>query len=573
VTINFQGNENMRSYVTAHLGMIRANAGLVLYSILVLAGCDRTQPDAGLGAGAKTEAQSQLGHQNTPGTAEESASLVDPSVETSTQTAEALPTSANPTGRQSDSDQQSSNLKVIDQTEIANRAFIQLQPPKSDQPAALVNFLKQVDDAIGELIVAGSNNIVDNATFTSSGLKLGKMKLDAGERLAQNPQSTDEERKAGTIAQLIALSHMSGLKDVESAKKLEKLAATLRQSSDKDLEHQGRIVLMGFRLQDLQNGVASDPGQLLSEIDDIFQRPQDSGFTEMMVLQQARQILTDMGFNEAVTKIDKLVVDRYMDNADVQLSMAAWGTAAQRSPAFANYNSALQDVLNGKVNEPTFLLAACRGLLTELPHATTLLQLVNTATEVEYQGRVNIAEEINLLAQKQATLMRIDPFANGIMQAIETQRRRLAIRNQPLEMKGLVDIDEKEFDWAQYRGKIVLIDFWATWCVPCLNEIPNIRNVYDKYHDKGFEVISVNMDRDLTPVRQYLGKRPLPWRTLHSDDPNALGFESVIAKQFGITAIPFIVIVDRDGKVSAIHVRGDKLDLVVQSMLGSGLSN
>lgn len=546
---------------------------LVILGGMLLAGCDRTANNSAALSANKDDQPTQLELQGSQfkggdGKQQDAAppdgTAVLPPVNT-----EAVRTAANPTGDATEA----SNLKVIDQTEIANRAFIQLQPPKTDQPEVLVGFLKQVDDAISELIVAGSNNIVDNATFTASGMRLGKMKLEAGEQLAQNPASSEEQRKTGTIAQLIALSHMSGLKDVESAKKLEKLAASLRQSSDKDLEHQGRIVLLGFRLQDLQNGVTSDPEQLLSEMDELFQRPQDSGFTEMMVLQQTRQILNDMGFTEAVSKVDKTVIDRYMDNADVQLSMAAWATASQRSPAFANYNTALQDVFAGKTQDPTTLLAACRGLLQEMPYATTLLQLVNTATEIEYQGQVGIADELNLLASKQAAAMRTAPYADGIQNALDTQRRRLSVRNQPLELRGLVDIDGNSFDWAQYRGKVVLVDFWATWCVPCLNEIPNIRRVHELFNAKGFEVISVNMDRDLTPVRQYLGKRPLPWRTLHSDDPTTLGFESPIAKQLGITAIPFILIVDRSGKVAAIHVRGDKLELVVQSMLGDGLSN
>jgi hypothetical protein len=75
------------------------------------------------------------------------------------------------------------------------------------------------------------------------------------------------------------------------------------------------------------------------------------------------------------------------------------------------------------------------------------------------------------------------------------------------------------------------------------------------------------MDSDLAPVRQYVSKNPQPWRVLHSTDPEALGFKSKVAEQLGITAIPFILLVDKTGKVAAIHVRGEKLAPAIQSLL------
>ncbi len=463
--------------------------------------------------------------------------------------------------------------RVIDQSDIANSAFMTLRPPQSKQPSELVAFLSQLDSALRDLIIAGTNNIVDSDTFTSAGMRLGRMKLEAGEQLAQSPEASEEQRKAATIAQLVALSHMSGLKDVEAAKQLEKLASVLMQSSDADLAHQGRVVLLGFRLQDLQNGVNADPEKLLAEMDGLFKRPQDSGFPEMMILQQAQQVLTQMGFEDAANKVDQIVVDKYMDVADVQLSMAAWGIAAANSQAFANYNAALQDVYTGKITEPALFLGAARGLYQDLPKATTLLQFANSATDLEYRGTVEIASELGAYVREQLKSLPAGPYADGIASSLDAQQRRLSIRGKQLNLDGLVDLDGKPLDWPSYRGKVVLLDFWATWCTPCLREIPNIRNVYESQNASGFEVLGINMDDNLTPVRQYLGSNPLPWKTAHSADPGALGFKSAIAQELGITAIPFLVLVDSDGKVAAIHVRGDRLAPTVQALLGPTLSN
>jgi thiol-disulfide isomerase/thioredoxin len=469
--------------------------------------------------------------------------------------------------------EESSVTRVINQTDFTNSTFMTLRPPQSDQPQDLVVFLGQVDSALRDLIIAGSNNIVDSETFTQSGMRLGRMKLEAGEKLSQLPAATDEHRKTGTIAQLVALSHMSGLKDVESAKKLEKLASSLMQSSDPDLAHQGHVVSLGFRLQELQNGISTDPEKLLAELKGLFQRPKDSGFPEMMILQQAQQVLTQMGFDEAADKIDGIVVDKYMDAADVQLSMAAWGIAAAKSQAFANYNAALQDVYNGKMDDPTLFLGAVRGLYQELPNTTTLIQFASAATDIEYRGGVDVASALGDFVREQLSTHPVSAYTEGIVASLDAQQRRLSIRGREVKLQGLVDLEGKPLDWTAYRGKVVLLDFWATWCTPCLREIPNIRKVYEDQHSQGFEVIGINMDDDLNPVRQYLASNPLPWKTMSSADPSALGFKSEIAQELGITAIPFLVLIDTQGKVAGIHVRGDRLGPSVATMLNPLLSN
>jgi thiol-disulfide isomerase/thioredoxin len=149
----------------------------------------------------------------------------------------------------------------------------------------------------------------------------------------------------------------------------------------------------------------------------------------------------------------------------------------------------------------------------------------------------------------------------------ENGRRRSGLVGQPFTVAG-VQADGSPFDWGKYQGKVVLIDFWATWCGPCLQEIPNIDANYKKYKSKGFEVVGVNLDDDSQTVVRFLEVQPLPWATVISTDPNARGFEHPLAIQCGIDAIPFIVLVDRNGKVNALHVRGEKLEQKLAELLG-----
>jgi len=328
-----------------------------------------------------------------------------------------------------------------DKVVLSDRTFMTLKPVKSDRPSDLVAHLNDVDVALRDLILAGANKIVGADTFNSSGMRLGHMKLTTGEKLSSLPDATDEQRKLGTVSQLVALSHMSGLKDIESAKKLEKFARTLLQSSDPDLAHQGRVVLLGFRLQDLQNGNVSEPTQLLAELEGLFQRPSDAGFPEMMVLQQAQTVLSEMGFAAAANNIDQLVISKFMDSADTQLSSTAWSLAIANSQSFRNYNAAMQDIYEGKEKEPQMLLGAVRGLYEELPNPTTLLQLVNLSTDLEYRGLVNIASELSAFIKAKVASLQNSTYVEALAGALDSQDRSLGIRGQSLELAELVDLD------------------------------------------------------------------------------------------------------------------------------------
>ncbi len=293
----------------------------------------------------------------------------------------------------------------------------------------------------------------------------------------------------------------------------------------------------------------------------------------MMVLQQAHTVLSEMGFAEAASQIDQLVIKNYMDSPDTQLSSTAWSLAIAKSQSFRNYNAAMQDIYEGKEKEPQMLLGAVRGLYEELPNSTTLLQFVNLSTDLEYRGLVNVATELSGYIKSKLASLQNTPYVDAIVTALDSQERRLGVRGQSIDFDGLVDLDGKPLDWSAYKGKVVLVDFWATWCRPCLKELPNIRDVHKEFGAKGFEVLSINMDEDLAEARKFLTENAFPWKTYHSSDSTALGFKSNIAKRLGINAIPFLVLIGADGKVAAVHVRGDRLGPSVRSMLSDGLSN
>jgi thiol-disulfide isomerase/thioredoxin len=109
---------------------------------------------------------------------------------------------------------------------------------------------------------------------------------------------------------------------------------------------------------------------------------------------------------------------------------------------------------------------------------------------------------------------------------------------------------------SSLRGKIVLVDFWASWCGPCRKENPNVIRVYEKYHKKGFEILGVSLDDNEDKWKDAIKKDGLPWN--HVSDLKGWGSEAV--KLYGIDAIPFTVLLDKEGKILDKGLRGPKLE-------------
>jgi len=114
----------------------------------------------------------------------------------------------------------------------------------------------------------------------------------------------------------------------------------------------------------------------------------------------------------------------------------------------------------------------------------------------------------------------------------------------------------REITLSSLRGKVVLIDFWASWCKPCRMENPNVKRVYERYKGKGFEILGVSLDRDKNAWTGAIAQDGLPWK--HVSD---LGFwNNAAAQQYGVSSIPYTVLVDKDGKVIAKNLRGPALE-------------
>ena len=141
----------------------------------------------------------------------------------------------------------------------------------------------------------------------------------------------------------------------------------------------------------------------------------------------------------------------------------------------------------------------------------------------------------------------------------------LAWKGQVLpEFSPVVDLNGKPVSLADYRGKLVLLDFWATWCGPCITEMPNIKEVYKKYHDKDFEIIGISLDTDAAALRTFIKENQLPWRQVF----DGKGWETPLAQQYGVRSIPAQFLIDREGTVISVRARGKRLKDLVEAEIG-----
>ena len=154
------------------------------------------------------------------------------------------------------------------------------------------------------------------------------------------------------------------------------------------------------------------------------------------------------------------------------------------------------------------------------------------------------------------------PLAEYAKEEQDEIKKIAELEQKPFELKYTA-VDGTKVDLAQMRGKAVLIDFWATWCPPCVAEMPDVVKAYQKYHGQGLEIVGVSLDQDKDEMLAFTKKNGMPWPQYFDGE----GLESnAISRSFGIDSIPTMWLIDKKGMLVNSEA-GQDLDANIEKLL------
>ena len=244
------------------------------------------------------------------------------------------------------------------------------------------------------------------------------------------------------------------------------------------------------------------------------------------------------------------------------------GISAEFKPVFEQITAKLKDGKNTEADLATEI-AAIDAIITkhssEKTDEVAMIALMKARLYLEVFQ--NTDKGIALLKEIKVNYPQSE-IAKNIDQAVDTLAKQAIAANLLAVGKPFPPFSEKDFNGkplalVDFKGKIVLIDFWATWCQPCVQELPNVLAAYEKFHAKGFEIVGVSLDQNRDALTGFIKERGITWAQYF----DGLGWKNKLGEQYGIQSIPNTFLLDGDGKIIAKNLRGPALSTMLASLL------
>lgn len=200
--------------------------------------------------------------------------------------------------------------------------------------------------------------------------------------------------------------------------------------------------------------------------------------------------------------------------------------------------------VNGKPRMPAKeLVEQVNAFTKQFPDSPVNIQVYALASD--YLTRTGDLDDAKALLK--SGIEKFTKMPGEAIQGLQAKLDRLEMVGKPFELSGEL-VDGQSFNIDSLKGKVVLVDFWATWCPPCVASMPSLKKLYKEYHDKGFEVVGVSLDEDKDTLSSFLTEQEIPWPQIFDGESNTL------ARKYQIEAVPSMFLVGRDGKLKTLDV-------------------
>lgn len=448
----------------------------------------------------------------------------------------------------------------------------------------LVEFLAGADKDM-QTIVSGASGISDPKEARKTLVRIIKMKHEASRRLAQNQNVSDKLRSEGNRGQLQALSHLASLGDLEAATDLEALAKANLNSDDNALVSDSRLVLIGFGIEDLQNGAKEAPESIVGLVRQLASTVSESDVPAMMVMGQARGLLANYGHDLQAKEVRDTIIDVFANSPDPNIAKMAAAMAG--NVRFDAIDSMVNQISAGKndggesSNEVTVSewVEAAETLIDESADLQTVQYLSGAAVEFESRERMDLANATYQVMKRR--------FRDRDAATYQELQMAISARNAREDAVGrefdfsLPSVDGTPINMSGYRGKVVLMPFWTIDFPQSLQILPLLKEWSDKAKGK-IAIVGMNLDTDAKRVQAFVEKSGLDFPSFRAPNPQGspqgsvdeLAFDDTdnsnpAAAQFGVVSLPCVVIFDQNGKVAKIDFAGRQLDQTINTLINN----